>query len=309
MQITLIHNPEAGTGNQPSGEQLVTLIRAAGHAVTYQSSKHADWQQRLDEPADLIALAGGDGLVGLVIKRLVGKRIPVTILPVGTANNIATTLHLKGIPLDQLIAGWVSGRRAKFDIGSASGPWGTSFFFEGIGLGVFTDTMSRLDARNNADLTHHADAEKKIQATLQILKIRLEASPALPMKIALDGRNLTGEYVLVEAMNIRSIGPNLSLAPNADPGDGLLDVVLVPDRERQRLADYLLARSAGNQSLPELPIQRGRHLHVECDELRVHIDDDVWPSHGEHPPYSPMIIDVRIHSENLEMLLPGVSLE
>ena len=301
----MIHNPEAGTSNQPSGEDLVRLIRTAGHSVTYQSSKHADWQQSIEEPTDLVAVAGGDGVVGLVAKRLVGKRVPVAILPMGTANNIATTLNLKGVPLDRLIAGWTTARRAKFDVSCAAGPWGKSFFIEGVGLGAFTETMSRLDARSNVDLTDHEDAEKKIQATLHILKVRLEACQALGMKITLDGRDLAGEYVLLEAMNIRSIGPNLWLAPDADPGDGLLDVVLVPDRERQRLTDHLTERTEGKNIFPQLTTHRGRHLHIECDELRVHIDDDIWPSHGEHPPYSPMIIDVSLHPESLEMLVPA----
>jgi hypothetical protein len=46
-------------------------------------------------------------------------------------------------------------------------------------------------------------------------------------------------------------------------------------------------------------------LRIECEELRVHIDDDIWPAEGEHPPYSPMIIDVSLHDEGLEMYLPA----
>ena len=134
----------------------------------YQSSKHADWQRSLDEPTDLVAVAGGDGVVGLVTKRLVGKRVPLTILPMGTANNIAATFNLKDRPLDQLIAGWTSARRVKFDVGVANGPWGSSFFIEGVGVGTFTDTMSRLDARSNVDLAHHDDTDKKIQTVLHI---------------------------------------------------------------------------------------------------------------------------------------------
>lgn len=305
MRITLIHNPEAGSDDQPSGDDLVRLIREAGHTVVYQSSGHADWQQSLDEPTDLITVAGGDGVVGLVTKRLVGKQVPVTILPMGTANNIAATLNLTGRPLDQLIACWTSARRVKFDVGVANGPWGSSFFIEGVGLGTFTDTMSLLDARSNVDLAHHDDTDKKIQTVVHILKIRLEACPAIQLKIALDGRDLTGDYVLLETMNIRSIGPNLCLAPDADAGDGLLDIVLVSDNEREKLTRYLTERIGGKKTAPELTVHRGRHLHIESDELRVHIDDDVWPSHGDHPPYSPMIIDVSLHSDSLELLVPA----
>ena len=304
MRVTLIHNPEAGSDDQPSGDELVRLVREAGHSVRYQSSKHADWQQSLDEPTDLIAIAGGDGVVGLVTERLVGKHVPLTILPMGTANNIAAAFDLKKRPLDQLIAGWTSASRRKFDVGVANGPWGSAFFIEGVGIGAFTDTMSRLDARSNADLAHHEDTDKKIQTVLQILKIRLEGCKAIRLKMALDGRDLSGDYFLLEAMNIRSIGPNLCLAPDADSGDGLLDIVLVSDHERETLTRYLTELIAGKKLLPDVTVHRGRHLHIECDELRVHIDDDVWPSHGEHPPYSPMIIEISLHSESLEIVVP-----
>ena len=304
MKITLIHNPDAGSGDQPTGEELVRLIRGAGHTVIYQSSKHADWQAALEAPTDLIAIAGGDGGVGLVAKKLIGKNLPLTILPMGTANNIAATFNLKDRPLDRLIAGWTRARRRKFDVGVASGPWGSSFFIEGVGAGAFTDTMSRLDARRNADLAHHEDIDKKLQTVLHILMIRLEGSKAMRLKMALDGRDLSGDYVLLETMNILSIGPNLCLAPDADPGDGLLDIVLVPEREKEKLTRYLTELIAGKKISPDLTVHRGRHLQIECEELRVHIDDDVWPSHGEHPPYAPMIIDISLHPESLEIVIP-----
>jgi diacylglycerol kinase family enzyme len=305
MKVTLIHNPEAGSDDQLSGEDLVRIIREAGHSVIYQSSKHADWREVLEQPTDLVAVSGGDGIVGKVAKRLVGKRVLLTILPMGTANNIAATFNLKRSPLDQLIAGWMSARRIKFAVGVATGPWGSEFFIEGVGAGAFADMMSRLDARGNIDLAHHEEPDKKIQSALQILKIRLEGSPAINLKLTLDGRDLTGDYVLFEAMNVRSIGPNLCLAPDADPGDDMLDIVLVSNAEREKLDRYLSAQIAGAQRPPALTLHKGRRLRVECDELRVHIDDDVWPSHGEHPPFSPMIIDITLHSESLEMLVPA----
>ncbi|MGH7797535.1 MAG: diacylglycerol/lipid kinase family protein [Candidatus Binatia bacterium] len=304
MKVTLIHNPNAGT-DPPSGDELLSLIRGAGHSVIYQSSAVAEWQRVLKESTDLLAVAGGDGIVGQVAKRAVGQYIPITILPLGTANNVAATLGLTKRPLDQLIAGWASARRVPFDVGVANGPWGSSYFLEGVGVGAFTDTMSRLDARKNVDITHHGAADKKILSVLEIMKIRFESSAPRRLKLALDGRDLSGDYVLIEAMNICSIGPNLCLAPNADPGDGLLDLVLVAEDQRPQMNQYLSDRTAGKTSFAALSVHQGRHLRIECDELRVHLDDDAWPDEGEHPPYSPMIIDVSFNDESLEMFLPA----
>jgi diacylglycerol kinase family enzyme len=304
MKITLIHNPNAGV-DQPSGDELISLIRGAGHSVIYQSSATADWPRALQESTDLVAVAGGDGITGQVAKRLVGEYVPMTILPLGTANNIATALGLAKRPLDELIAAWEHGRQAKFDAGIAKGPWGSSYFVEGVGLGAFTDTMSRLDARKNIDIAHHNAAAKKILSVTQIVKIRLESSPPRRLKVELDGRDLSGDYVLLEAMNIRFVGPNLCLAPNANPGDGLLDVVTVTAEQRQQMERYLTSRAEGEESYPALPVLRGRSLRIECEELRVRIDDDVWPDRGEHPPYSPMIIDLSLDEDGLELLLPA----
>src|SRR5262245_31057092 len=92
MRVTLIHNPGAGDDKQPSKGQLEALIREAGHDVRYQSVREQGWSKVLKKAADLIAVAGGDGTVGKVARRLIGRGIPIAVLPVGTANNISRTL-------------------------------------------------------------------------------------------------------------------------------------------------------------------------------------------------------------------------
>ena len=166
----MIHNPDAGDDQQPSADQLLGLIEDAGHAAVYQSSREDDWDKALDEPADIVAVAGGDGIVGTVAKKLIGKAVPIAVLPLGTANNIAKTLDVVARPLTQLIGGWSQARRRKFDIGVANGPWGAKAFIEGLGMGLFTQTMYRLDARDNVDLAHLSDSEDKITSVLEILK-------------------------------------------------------------------------------------------------------------------------------------------
>ncbi|TMA83666.1 MAG: hypothetical protein E6J74_35775 [Deltaproteobacteria bacterium] len=146
MRVTLIHNPDAGDGDQPSGDEILSLMRSAGYSAVYQSSKEPGWEKALEEPADIVAVAGGDGTVGKVAKRLIGKHTPIAILPLGTANNIATSLNLIDPPIEHLIAGWAIARRMKYDVGIASGPWGSTCFIEGLGVGLFGDTMSRLDS-------------------------------------------------------------------------------------------------------------------------------------------------------------------
>lgn len=305
MNVILIHNPDAGSDNQLSGDEILKLIDGAGHSAVCQSSKEIGWEKALEKPADLVAVSGGDGSVGKVAKRMIGKRIPLAVLPMGTANNIAKALCVADQPLGQLIAGWDGARRVKFDVGAASGPWGSTYFIEGLGLGIFTETMARLDARKNVDVAHHNVTERKITSVLEIMNFRLEGYPAIRLKVTLDDRDLSGDYVLLEAMNSRYIGPNLCLAPAADPSDGLFDVVLVSDDQRSQLKRYLEDRLEGKSDCPELTVRRGRHLHIECDCFPIHIDDDLQMKSPPPTSFSSAEIDVTLDSGALEFLTPG----
>ena len=304
MKVTLLHNPSAGRDGQPSGEEIVDLIRNAGHSVVYHSTKDVDWHKVLQESPDVIAVAGGDGSVDKIAKCLVGRNIPITILPMGTANNVANALGFTGKSVQRLIEGWTTARRIRFDVGVANGPWGSTFFIEGLGAGLFTDTMSRVQTDGHADHACLNASSEKVTSALEIVRKCLISCPASRMNVTLDDQQLSGEYVLLEAMNIRTVGPNLALAPAADPSDGLLDLVMVSRAERDQMSRYLSEHIEGKESSPVLFVRRSRQLRIECQGLSVHIDDELWPEDGSPPPSS-MIIDVTVGGVSLEMLTPA----
>ena len=305
MRVTLIHNPDAGDNEQASAGDLLGLIRRAGHAVTYQSSRAENWHAALAQPGDIVAVAGGDGMVGEVAKHLVDRHVSIAVLPMGTANNIAKTLGVKDRPLEQLVAGWSAAPRVSFDVGVASGPWDSKYFIEGLGMGLFTETMYRLDATDNADLAHLEDTREKVESVLQILKERLSSFTANHLKVTLDGRDLSGEYVMLEVMNISYIGPNLCLAPHANPTDGLLDIVFVSKDERDNLNRSLSHCLEGKLAQPTLTIRKGRQLQIEWDGSTMHIDDEVWPDKCSEFPLSPGVINVTVKRGALEFLAAG----
>jgi len=305
MRVTLIYNPVAGSDEQLSSNELAGLLRAAGHVVVHQLSHDDSWDEALKRPGDIVAIAGGDGTVGKVAKQLLGQAAPIAVLPLGTANNIATTLGLVNQPLDRLIADWARAERVRFDVGEARGPWGSTCFIEGFGIGLFSDTMSTLDARDNIDLAHLDAPEEKITSVLALLKERLPSYQSKKLKLTMDGHDLSGDYILLEALNITHIGPNLQLAPDANTGDGLLDVVLLPKSESDRLKRYLSDCVEGKPSGLSLPVRRGRHLQMEWYGFAIHIDDEMWPDKKFTLPPWPSLIDVEISGATLEFLAPG----
>src|SRR5688572_17124359 len=134
MKVTLVHNPDAGTSGHVTAAELRRIIGNAGYTTRYQSAKELDWPRVLDAPTDIIAVAGGDGIVGRVAKRCVGRGTPIAVLPLGTANNIARSLGLTDIPLDRLVDDWQTAPHKKVDVAWATRPWGTRAFLEGLGV-------------------------------------------------------------------------------------------------------------------------------------------------------------------------------
>src|SRR5205823_6949533 len=97
MRIILMHNPTAGRGKHDKRELMAALANAGHHAI-YQSTKKSDYKKALKKPADLVLAAGGDGTVGKVGRELIGTGIPLSVLPLGTANNLARSLGFIGSP-------------------------------------------------------------------------------------------------------------------------------------------------------------------------------------------------------------------
>jgi diacylglycerol kinase (ATP) len=254
----------------------------------------------------VVAIAGGDGTVSKVARRLIGNPTPLAILPLGTANNVACTLGISGRTLKDLISGWKSARCVHFDAGVAKGPWGSKHFIEGFGLGLFAETMFQIDASNEKQLAHADDPEEEINSVLKILKGRLRDFRANELNVRLDGEELSGRYVLLEALNVRFIGPNLNFAPEADTKDGLLDVITVPHGERAELSRYLSGRIDGTQSLLKLPRRRGSHLQIEWESSPVHIDDMRWPEDHKDVTVKSHAITIKVDAGALVFLIPPV---
>ena len=304
MKVTLIHNPDAGDDTQPSGDQIIRLIRKAGHKAKYFSSKDKKWKKALKKPCDIIAVAGGDGTVGRVARRLIGSRTPIAVLPMGTANNIANTIGVTGRTFQELIEGWNAAHCVNFDAGVAKGPWGLKYFIEGFGVGLFAETMFGIDNGQHPHVLRSEDPEEEINAALKVLKKQLSSYPAKKLTVRLDGQDLSGDYYMLEALNVRYIGPNLNLVPRAEINDGLLDVVFVSKEEQAKLRQYISDRLRHKRSRVNLTVRQGRHLQVEWKSSPVHIDDTAWPEDEDTDRVLSIAIDIKTDPGALVFLKP-----
>jgi diacylglycerol kinase (ATP) len=302
VRVTLIHNPGAGSQAEEDADKLVGLLRQEGHEVRLQSAKDPDWARAVQEPADLVAVAGGDGTVARVAKAMVGRGIPLAPLPAGTANNISRTLGLVGRHWEELVRAWPNARRVSLDVGVAEGPWGRRYFVEGVGAGLFAELLSS-DAPDRK-LAQFKRPDERVAYALEMLRKRaIDCAPVF-INAELDGKDVSGSYVLFEAVNILYVGPNLFLAPDSKPGDGQFDLVMVSEGERDRLTGYLDSWQENRERLAVLPSRSGSHLRIASAGFGLHIDDELWPEAGRPLPKTTEAIDLRVGDARVEFLAP-----
>jgi diacylglycerol kinase (ATP) len=300
VRITLIHNPGAGAQARDGKARLIAMLEDAGHDVRYQSADDDGWEHALGEDADLVAVAGGDGTVGRVATRMLGRDIPVAPLPSGTANNISRSLGLMERPFEELVRAWPQARRVKLDVAIAEGPWGTRSLVEGLGIGIFARLLA---GSAGAIARTSARPKEKVADTLQRLKTRTRSAQPIALQAALDGKDISGSYLMLEALCIPYVGSSLFLAPESKPGDGQLDVVLVSEHERDRLVRCLASWQENRERLAVLPSHRGRRLTLEWTGFELHLDDKLWPGEDEKPE-PPARIELRVEGA-VEFLAPS----
>jgi diacylglycerol kinase family enzyme len=303
MRIVLMHNPKAGDARH-GRKQLMAALAKAGHQATYQSTIKTDHRKALKKPTDLVVAAGGDGTVVTVGRRLIDTGIPLSVLPLGTANNLARSLGFAASP-EEIIAR-LEGRKIRvFDVGIARGPWGKRYLFEGAGAGLLADYVqsTKKEEKNNKK-SKTISKEHEMLRHVSLLRRMLRDYPARKCKIHIDGKDISGRYILWEAMNIRSVGPALYLAPWAATKDGEFDFLCVREDDRPVLTRHLDARLAGKKSKFPFSTQRFRKLKIVWEKSPFHLDDKIWPKKKQEPE-SPSEIEITVKPSALLILQPA----
>jgi diacylglycerol kinase (ATP) len=296
-KANLLHNPTAGD-NDFSKKELVKLIKEEGFECTYSSVKESGWDE-FENDTDFLIIAGGDGTVRRVAKALMkrkrlDKQYPLALLPHGTANNIAGALQIDG-EARSIVQKWHHNHLKTFDIGKVHGIREDLFFLEAFGYGIFPRLM-KVMSKIESDLGE--GVEEKLKAARAVLYDVVMNYEARPCHIVADGVEHSGDYILVEVMNIRSLGPNLVLANHADPGDGYLDLVMIPESNRKKFESYLLNQINGGEEQDfNFTTVRAKKIKIMWYGKDVHADDERIKIEG------PMEVEIEIQSNMMEFMI------
>jgi YegS/Rv2252/BmrU family lipid kinase len=250
---------------------LATLRGRFGRVPVYPVAGPGDAEALAGELArevDVLLVFGGDGTVHEVANGLPlpagGDGPLVALLPGGTGNDLARAL---GLPPDPVAAAraLADARPRPVDMLDC-GPRRAA---NGINAGFAAAATEVLSRRVKRALGPAAYVAGGVVAGLR--------PPTWPARVEVEGRVVDGEALAVVVGNGGSFGGGHWLLPDADVGDGLLDVLVVPaGASRARLARTL----AMERRLPDdLPRLRGPAATVATG-MPCRLDGEPAPTPG-----------------------------
>lgn len=281
MTINLIYNESAGDGSH-SMAALVKRLEDQGTNVRAINRNLADLNHFLTIKCDLLLIAGGDGTVQEVLKKMIKRPLPFAILPLGNANNMAESLNLEDY-LGKIKRNWRAGKKTPLSMGYLEKQGKKNYFFESAGWGLFADTLANIkrEKKQQTDVPEK-QREDKVAFGLENLQGSLRAVHASHYQIQLDGRDFSGDYVWIEVMNTSYMGPNLYLAPEATTADAYLDVILIKKEEKGKVARFIKHQQQRNHDAFEVAIKAREVLIKGTGTL--HVDDEVLEYRPESVP-------------------------
>jgi YegS/Rv2252/BmrU family lipid kinase len=249
-------------------EALGLLRGRFGRVPVYPASDPGDAESLAAELAaevDVLMVFGGDGTVHEVANGLPVPAGPmIALLPGGTGNDLARAI---GIPPDPVAAATeLAGARPRsldlLDCGPRRAANGVNAGFAAAATEVLSPRVKRL-------LGPAAYLAGAVRAGVN--------PPTWPARVEVDSRVVEGEALAVVVGNGGSFGGGRWLIPEADVGDGLLDVLVVPaDTSKAELARHL----ARDNRLPgDLPRLRGPSATVVTD-MPCRLDGEPAPTPG-----------------------------
>ena len=236
-----------------------------------------------DDGADLLVVVGGDGALHEVVDGVVGRNVDLAVLMRGTGMDFARTY---GIPTDPERAFDIAlnGAVREIDVGRVtfhawSGEERVEHLVNVGSVGMSADTARRANARSKA-----LGGKPTFFLTLVESFLRWRN---VEMRVRVGDEARGGKMTSVVVANGQYHGGSMWLAPEAEPDDGLLDVVVIGDITK---VDFV--RSVGriyrgtHLTHPKIELLKGSDVTVDADQpIPLELD-------GEQPGTTPATFEI-----------------
>lgn len=223
---------------------------------------------------DMVVAVGGDGTVNTTAQGLIGSETVLGVMPTGSGNGFARNV---GIPLrlERALEMLKSPQIVKIDVGQV----GDRIFLVTCGIGWEAVIASIFEGSKIRGVLPYATTAISTFLQYEPQEIFIEAEPG--------GWTYRGRPMLLSIANMKEYGVGVTISPEANASDGLLDICMIPRhdlltamkytpemfRQRtdsipgylRRLATSIVIRRqiAGNIHIDGTPVDGGEEIRID----------------------------------------------
>jgi diacylglycerol kinase (ATP) len=285
--IAVLANPRAGRGRHRGLlPGVLQALGAAGHPVRLleadsgTTAEQAGHRAVTDGAVALVAV-GGDGTVHRVLQAVAGRPVGFGVVAAGTGNDFASAVGVPPDPLEAaagIAAALKAGRDQRIDAALAADAAGRQRWFCAV-LAAGFDAL--VNERANRMAWPRGPRRYDLAIFLELMRLR-----ARTYTLELDGETMTVAAEIVAVGNAASYGGGMRILPDADPADGLLDVIYARPLGRGGLTRLKPRLRAGTHVTdPRVSVLRARHV-------RLHAEGIVGYADGER--LGPLPLDIKV---------------
>jgi len=281
VKILFIINPIAGNG---------TALRAVPEIEKQCRNLHLDFDiqltrypghgseiaKEMSNRYSIITAVGGDGTVLEVANGLIGSKVPLGIIPLGSGNDLSRGL---GIPstIDGALSNLMKSRPQSIDIGLIGG---NCYFLNVASIGFDAEIVKDLEGIRR---WIPGKAAYYFSAFHKLLTYRPKT-----VKLKMDQQERVEKILLLAICNGSYYGGGMKVNPKGSFTDGYLDLILI--RPLSKIKFILLFQK----------FVKGEHLalpyveHLKCKELEIKSDEElVINGDGEIIASTPAQLSIR----------------
>lgn len=272
------HARQGQNGLSKAIDQLQTLGLQLMEESIEDPQHLSDVIRRYQHQVDLVIVGGGDGTLNAAVDGLVDTQLPLGILPLGTANDLARTL---GIPTSlsdacEIIA---KGQVHRIDLGWVNG----KHFFNVASMGLSVQITERLTKEVKRRWGVLAYAVTALQAIWQARPFRAE--------IRINGESIPVKTIQIAVGNGRYYGGGMAVVHDATIDDQRLDLYSLEVRHWWQIIALLPAIRGGRYiNSRDVRTLHGQEIEVYTRRPRpINTDGEITtytPAHFRVIPYA-----------------------
>lgn len=216
--IHFIINPISGKGKGKEVKKQIQNLFPKEDVTIKVTQKQQDAFdfaiQSVYENAELIVSCGGDGTLNEVASALIGKEVPLAIVPIGSGNGLARHLNIPLYIEEALQAILKSKNKVdKIDCGKIN----DKYFFSNVGIG-FDATAVKI---------YSQQTQRQLIGYLKCVILSIFKFSPVTISVHSEALNYTGKVMMLNISNSNCMGYGFSISPAASLQDGKFDVNLI----------------------------------------------------------------------------------